>query len=129
MRRLIVGLFVVLVSSLAGVSAPAGATVKEGGSFICDGLTGCYITSSEIGAYLVDACTGDLETGPFRCRATRDIGLSTVDTVVYTRASCSIFHESAPFVFEETYEAEGTIIVHQVGSKLTLAANCPRNEL
>ena len=113
-----------LAATQANVSAP-------GGTMICDGLTGCYIipTVGPVAGGAWDAdCSGDFFNGPISCERTLGIALPSAETQTWvnTGALCQVYDRTGDFTFVLVYEStDGTIIVHQSGTTLTMTAICP----
>jgi hypothetical protein len=109
----------VLAVGAIGTSS-AGAGQPGGGSFVCDGFTGCYIDGA-----LTSSCSGSLQTGPFQCSVT--IPARFVDRVVVQPESVCDVHLTPlgqPIV-QQYYSEHGLIQMIPNGSTTTLVARCP----
>jgi hypothetical protein len=115
---------VVVLAALAS-GRIATATVGDGGSFVCDGFTGCYIDG-----VLVDPaheCEGQLDSGPFHCSTSRttESALPTA-TTVSPESVCNIYQFRLGQPPVQLYlSTHGTISVHQQGNTITFTAHCP----
>jgi hypothetical protein len=121
---------VVVIAVLAVLAALASgrlatATVGEGGSFVCDGFTGCYIDGVLVNPS--QECRGQLDTGPFRCTTSRTAGTVLPTTTTVSPGSVCDVHQirlGQP-TLQIYYSTHGTISVQQQRDTITFTANCP----
>lgn len=103
----------------------ASATSIDGGFFVCDGFSGCYINGVLVNPS--QECEGDLTAGPFRCTTSRTIGGDPANTMTVSPGAVCDIHQirlGQP-TLQIYYSTHGTVRVHQQGNTITLSANCP----
>src|SRR2546423_1474617 len=114
----------VVVAALAWGRIASAASV-DGGFFVCDGFTGCYINGVLVNPS--QECQGYLTDGPFHCTPSRTVeaDLPTLNAVT-AGAVCDIHQIRLGQPSLQIYWSNhGTVRVHQQGSTITFSANCP----